>query len=119
MRLLPVALLLLSLPALAQGDTRVAYLTKQLEKGKDPRSRSQAALGLGATDEPEAVRPLCTALGDVSELVRASAAKGLATLRELSGLECLKKHQEPDAATKVAVREAIQALESFKSRAPR
>jgi hypothetical protein len=119
MRLLPLALLLLAMPALAQVDARVAFLTKQLEKGKDPRARSQAALVLGATEEPEAVRPLCTGLEDVSELVRASAAKGLATLRESSGLDCLKKHKEVDAATLVAMREAIKALEDFKARPPR
>jgi hypothetical protein len=119
MRLLPVALLLLAMPALGQGDARVAFLTRQLEKGKDPRARSQAALVLGATEEPDAVRPLCTGLEDVSELVRASSAKGLATLRESSGLDCLKKHQELDAATLVAMREAIHALEEFKARPPR
>jgi HEAT repeat protein len=119
MRLLPVALLLLALPALAQVDARVAFLTKQLEKGKDPRSRSQAALVLGATEEPEAVHPLCSGLEDASELVRAAAAKGLATLKESSGLDCLKKHKEADAATLVAIREAIKALEDFKARPPR
>ena len=79
-----VALLLLATPALAQVDARVAFLTKQLEKGKDPRARSQAALVLGATEEPEAVHPLCTGLEDPSEVVRAAAAKGLATLKESS-----------------------------------
>jgi hypothetical protein len=74
---------------------------------------------LGATEEPDAVRPLCTGLEDVSELVRASSAKGLATLRESTGLDCLKKHKEADAATMVAMREAIKALEEFKARPPR
>jgi hypothetical protein len=119
MRLLPVALLFLAVPALAQVDARVAFLTKQLEKGKDPRGRSQAALVLGATEEPEAVKPLCTGLQDTSELVRAAAAKGLATLKESAGLDCLKQHKETDAATLVAVREAIKALEEFKARRPR
>lgn len=119
MRLLSVALLLCALPALAQVDARVAFLTRQLEKGKDPRARSQAALVLGATEEPEAVRPLCTGLEDESELVRSSAAKGLATLKEASGLDCLKKHQEKDAATLVSIRDAIKALEDFKNRKPR
>jgi HEAT repeats len=114
-----VALLLLATPALAQVDARVAFLTKQLEKGKDPRARSQAALVLGATDEPEAVLPLCTGLADPSEVVRASVAKGLATLKESSGLDCLKKHKEQDAATLVSIREAIKALEEFKARPPR
>jgi HEAT repeat protein len=114
-----VALLLLATPALAQVDARVAFLTKQLEKGKDPRARSQAALVLGATEEPEAVHPLCTGLEDPSEVVRAAAAKGLATLKESSGLDCLKKHKEQDAATLAAVQEAIKALEEFKARPPR
>jgi hypothetical protein len=113
-----VALLLLATPALAQVDARVAFLTKQLEKGKDPRARSQAALVLGATEEPEAVHPLCTGLEDPSAVVRAAAAKGLATLKESSGLDCLKKHKEQDAATLVAIREAIKALEEFKARPP-
>jgi hypothetical protein len=119
MRLLLAVLLLLAFPALAQVDARVAFLTKQLEKGKDPRARAQAALVLGATEEPEAVRPLCTGLQDTSEIVRASVAKGLATLKEVSAIECLKAHKEADAATLVAIREAIQALEAFKSRPPR
>ncbi|HEX8699476.1 MAG TPA: HEAT repeat domain-containing protein [Myxococcaceae bacterium] len=119
MRLLFVLLLCVSLPAVAQGDPRVAFLTKQLEKGKDPRARSNAALVLGATEEPEAVTPLCTALADTSEVVRAAAAKGLAKLMELPGLECLKKHKETDATTQKAITEAIQELEAFKSRAPR
>lgn len=114
-----VLLVLLAGPALAQADARVAFLTRQLEKGKDPRARSQAALVLGATDEPEAVTPLCGALKDTSEVVRAAAAKGLATLKELSALDCLKAHKEEDAATLAAVREAIQSLEELKSRPPR
>ena len=119
MRLLLVLLLSVSLPAVAQGDPRVAFLTRQLEKGKDPRVRSNAALVLGATEEPEAVTPLCTALGDTSEVVRAAAAKGLVQLMELSALDCLKAHKETDAATQKAISEAIQEMEAFKSRAPR
>ncbi|WP_225411001.1 HEAT repeat domain-containing protein [Stigmatella hybrida] len=119
MRFLFIALLLWSLPALAQVDSRVAFLSRQLEKGKDPRVRSQAALVLGATEEPEAVGPLCAGLKDASEVVRAAAAKGLATLKEDAGLECLKAHQEEDAATLGAIRDAIKTLEDFQSRAPR
>lgn len=119
MRLLLLALLLLAMPALAQVDARVAFLTKQLEKGKDPRARSQAALGLGVTDEPDAVQPLCAGLEDTSELVRTAAAKGLATLQEVSALDCLKKHKETDAATLVSIRDTIKTLESLKSRPPR
>lgn len=79
MRLLPSVLLLLLLApcaALAQGDTRIAFLGRQLQQGKDPRTRSQAALVLGATEDPEAVALLCGALKDASELVRSAAAKG-------------------------------------------
>ncbi|MDY7228438.1 HEAT repeat domain-containing protein [Hyalangium rubrum] len=119
MRLLCIVLFLVSFPALAQVDARVAFLTRQLEKGKDPRARSQAALVLGATDEPDAMGPLCTALKDESEVVRSAAAKGLATLKEVAALDCLKAHKEEDAATLVAVREAIQGLEALKSRPPR
>ncbi|NVJ28074.1 MULTISPECIES: HEAT repeat domain-containing protein [Myxococcus] len=106
--------------ALAQGDTRLAFLGRQLTQGKDPRSRSQAALVLGATEDPEAVTPLCGALKDPSELVRAAVAKSLAKLQESSALPCLEAHKtEADAAVQAAVREAVSALKEYQARPPR
>lgn len=123
MRLLPTALVLLLLApcaALAQGDTRLAFLGRQLQQGKDPRTRSQAALVLGATEDPEAVPLLCGALKDASELVRAAVAKSLAKLLEPSALACLQAHKgEADAAAKAAVDDAVAALKEYQSRPPR
>ncbi|QSQ13504.1 HEAT repeat domain-containing protein [Myxococcus landrumensis] len=125
MRLPPHLLLLLLLlftpcVSLAQGDTRIAFLGRQLQQGKDPRSRSQAALVLGATEDPEAVAPLCGGLKDPSELVRAAVAKALAKLQESSALPCLEAHKtEPDAAVKTAVQEAVSALKAYQARPPR
>lgn len=123
MRLLPTVLVLLLLApcaALAQGDTRLAFLGRQLQQGKDPRTRSQAALVLGATEDPEAVPLLCGSLKDASELVRAAAAKSLAKLLEPSALGCLQAHKgEADAAAKAAVEGAVTALKEYQARPPR
>lgn len=121
MRRLFFALFLLVFPglALAQADARVAALGQQLASGKDPHARSKAAEGLGASDSPEAVKPLCAGLDDASESVRGAAARALEKLREVSALDCLQAHQaEVDAATKTAIRESIRALADFKARAP-
>jgi len=105
--------------ALAQVDARVAALGRQLATGKDPGIRSRAAQGLGASDDPEAVRPLCGGLEDASEVVRAASAKGLGALQEVSGLDCLKAHsREADAVTAASIRESIRTIEEFKARAP-
>ncbi|MCP3142689.1 HEAT repeat domain-containing protein [Pyxidicoccus xibeiensis] len=122
MRLLPSALVLMLLApcaALAQGDSRIAFLGRQLQQGKDPRTRSQAALVLGATEDPEAVPLLCGGLKDASELVRVAAAKGLQKLLEPSALGCLQGHKgEADAAVQAAVGEAVGALKAYQSRTP-
>jgi hypothetical protein len=105
--------------ALAQVDARVASLSRQLTSGKDPGVRSRAAQGLGASDDPEAVRPLCGGLADESEVVRAAAAKGLGALLEPSALDCLKAHaRKADAVTAASIRESIRSIEEFKARAP-
>jgi hypothetical protein len=117
-----LALVLLSLPgfALAQVDPRIASLSKQLGSGQEPKARSQAALGLGSSDDPEALKPLCAALKDSSEQVRAASAQALGKLKELAGLECLKaRKSETDAATKAAIQASIEALQAFKDRTPR
>ncbi|RKH51461.1 HEAT repeat domain-containing protein [Corallococcus sp. AB049A] len=121
---LPTALLLffflLPVTALAQGDTRITFLGRQLEKGRDPRARSQAALVLGATEDPEAVTPLCGGLKDPSELVRAAVAKGLGALLEPKGLDCLQAVQgEADATVQAAVAESIKAIKAYQARRPR
>ena len=105
--------------AFAQVDARVAALGRQLATGKDPNVRSRAAQGLGASDDPEAVRPLCGGLEDASEVVRAASAKGLGTLQEPSALDCLKAHsREADAVAAASIRESIRSIEELKARTP-
>jgi hypothetical protein len=120
-RFASLALFFFVLPgvALAQVDARVASLRRQLATGKDPSVRSRAAQGLGASDDPEAVRPLCGGLDDASEVVRAASAKGLGTLQEVSALDCLKAHaREADAVAAASIRESIRTLEELKARTP-
>lgn len=117
--LLAFALALGPAGALAQPDARITYLSRQLEKGKDPRVRVQSALVLGATDDPAAVAPLCKGLADPSELVRAAAARALGGLGELAALDCLGgRGQDPDAGVAKAVADARRALEAQRDRAP-
>ena len=117
--LLVLALLAPSV-ALAQADGRIAYLSRQLERGKDPRVRVQAALVLGATEDPAALTPLCNALGDGSELVRAAAARSLGTLGEVSGLDCLEKRaRDADAEAQQAREETVRQLKALRDRPPR
>lgn len=122
----PLALLVIlstvafSSTAHGQADARVAYLTRQLEKGKDPRVRAQSALVLGATEDPEAREPLCRALKDASELVRAAAAKSLSRLSEVQALGCLKPHaKDAHPEARAAIVEAVRSLEAIKNRPPR
>jgi HEAT repeat protein len=117
-----IALLLLFPPGvvLAQVDSRTAALSKQLGVGQEPRLRAQAAQGLGSSDDPEAVKPLCNGLKDPSEQVRAAAAQALGKLKEVTGLECLKSRKgETDAAAKAAIQASTQALQDLRDQTPR
>ncbi|XXF76648.1 HEAT repeat domain-containing protein [Myxococcaceae bacterium GXIMD 01537] len=106
--------------ALAQVDTEVARLGRRLASGKDPRIRAEAARGLGASEDAEAVPPLCAGLEDPSETVRAEAARGLGALQEVAALDCLRaRRRERDAGVAAAIRESVRAIEAFKARAPR
>jgi bacterioferritin-associated ferredoxin len=117
-----LVLLLISLPGavLAQVDSRTASLSKQLGQGPEPRARSQAALGLGSSDDPEAVKPLCGGLKDPDQQVRAAAAQALGKLKEVAGLECLKARKgETDAAAQAAIKASMQTLQELKNQTPR
>ena len=116
------ALLLLTSPglALAQVDAQTLALSRQLGAGDTPGKRSQAALSLGASDDPEALKPLCEGLKDTSEQVRAAAAQALGKLKETAGLECLQaRKSETDAAARAAIQSSMKALQELKARSPK
>ena len=115
-----VLLCVVSSSARAQLDARTASLSRQLGEGQAPEARSRAAAGLGASDDPDAVRPLCEGLKDTSEQVRLASAQALGVLKEVAGLDCLKARKgESDAAARAAIQTSMQALQALKARAPR
>src|SRR5512132_3826983 len=90
--------------AAAQGNARIEFLTKQLNSAKDPRARVQVALGLGATKDPAAVAPLCTAIKDSDPVVRSAVARALGDLRNAKAVPCLDgAKNDSDADVKAAV----------------
>jgi HEAT repeat protein len=114
-----LGVLVLSGPAVAQTDPRIAFLARQLGTAADPRARAQAALTLGTTESPDALGPLCTALGDPVPLVRASVARALPELHDVAALDCLVAHGDdpaPDPAGEV--RRALALLRKVTERTP-
>lgn len=107
-------------PAHAQKlNGRLAFLAKQLEKASDPRVRAQNALLLGASKNPDVIRPLCVAFKDDSELVRTSVAKALGQLGEPAAIDCLKARKDDDAAAvRAEIERALKALEAAASHQP-
>jgi hypothetical protein len=99
------------------ADARIDFLARQLSQASDPRARAQAALTLGATNDRDAIPPLCKGLDDSADLVRLSSAKALGQLANLASLDCLKKHAG-DANTDVrdSVQRALAALDSQQTR---
>lgn len=102
---------LASAPAQAAG--RVQFLSDRLRypppdgQPDDFRVRTNAALALGATNEDDAVTPLCSALADPSDLVRQAAAVALKRLARPSSVECLRKRIAVE--TVPAAKEKMQA----------
>jgi hypothetical protein len=101
------------------ADPRITYLTRQLETGKDPRVKAQAALMLGNTNDPSVLQALCGGMKDGSELVRGAAAKALEQLGDLSAIDCLKvARNDPHPSAKAAISSALAFLEGIKNRKP-
>ncbi|MET0402483.1 MAG: HEAT repeat domain-containing protein [Cystobacter sp.] len=118
--LLSMLLCMASSTALAQVDARTASLSRQLGQGADAEARSRAASGLGSSDDPEALQPLCEGLKDTSEQVREASAQALGVLKEVAGLECLKARKgEPDSAARSAIQASLKTLQSLKEQPPK
>jgi hypothetical protein len=117
MRFRVVVLATLAAHSAWAADARIEFLAKQLSQASDPRARAQAALALGATNDRDAIPPLCKGLDDSAEIVRLSGAKALGQLANLSSLDCLKRHAS-DSSTDVrdAVQRALAALDSQQTR---
>ncbi len=114
-----LALAVLS-PGAALADGRVAFLAERLKYPPAPghvddfRVRTNAALALGATNDDDAVQPLCGGLWDPSEVVRQAAAVALRRLARASATDCLRKRRavESNSAVKLQIHRAIEACEA-------
>lgn len=105
--------LLLTGPAHADA-ARVRFLAEKL-RSDDFRVRTNAALALGASNEDEAVEPLCGALSDGSEVVRQASAVALKRLARPSSGGCLKARAEVETndGVKIQITRALEALGSI------
>jgi hypothetical protein len=117
MRFRVVVLATLAAHSAWAADARIEFFAKQLSSASDPRARAQAALALGASNDRDAITPLCKGLDDSTEIVRLSVAKALGQLANLASLDCLKRHAS-DSSTDVrdAVQRALAALDSQQTR---
>jgi hypothetical protein len=110
--ILSVLAVVAHLPGAAHAAQTVAYLIEQLRTSEDYRVRTQAALGLGASGDDAAVKPLCDALGDGNASVKVAAAAALGKLGKPAGLPCLKEAQGKETApsVKAQIDKSIAAL---------
>jgi hypothetical protein len=114
-----LATLLLTVGA-ARADGRVTFLSERLKyppasgKPDDFRVRTNAALALGATDDDDAVSPLCTGLDDPSEVVRQAVAVALKRLGRASAHDCLERRAavETNTSVKAQVKRTLDALDA-------
>jgi hypothetical protein len=86
----------------------------------DFRVRTNAALALGATQEDEAVPPLCSGLDDPSEIVRQAVAVALKRLARPQSADCLRKRVavESNPAVKLQIQRALEAIDAGPAPAP-
>jgi hypothetical protein len=105
--------LVAALSGSARAEGRTDFLIQRL-LSDDFRVRTNAALALGASNDDAAVQPLCTALGDVSEVVRQASAVALKRLLRPSSLDCLKRRLpvESNDSVKLQLSRAVEAIEA-------
>src|SRR5580658_7815454 len=110
-------LLFVSVVSLAHAGGRVEFLAERLRfppgagQADDFRVRTNAALALGATDDDDAVAPLCGGLSDPTEVVRQAVAVALKRLGRPSELDCLRRRVgiETSTSVKAEIQRAIDA----------
>jgi HEAT repeats len=114
-----VLLALLLFASAARADGRVSFLAARLKyppapgQADDFRVRTNAALALGATDDDDAVPPLCGGLDDPSEAVRQAVAVALKRLSRASSRDCLERRAgvETNASVNAQIKRAISAVD--------
>lgn len=109
--LLFVATTVTTLSAHAQSS-KTKFLSDSVRKDPDHRVRIDAALKLGTSDDPDAVKPLCACLSDASEveLVRVACAAALGKLNKPGCSDCLSKNaNDSSAKVKAQVASALKA----------
>ena len=100
-------------PDLSAAEGRIPFLIEQLKHATDFRLRTQAALALGASDDPVAVAPLCGGLDDASDSVRSASAAALGRLKNKGGIGCLRGHRgDSSASVRSVIERSIQLLEA-------
>ncbi len=113
-RLVIVAVVLLASTIAGAVDSRITFLADRLRKSDDFKVRANAALALGATNDDDAVPPLCDGLGDSNDIVRKHSAIALERLKRASSLDCLTRRAgtESDSAVKLAIQRAVDAIKA-------
>jgi hypothetical protein len=114
------ALLLGLVARSARAEGRNEFLATRLRFPPPPgqvddfRVRTNAALALGATNDEEAVAPLCAGLADPSEVVRQAVAVALKRLRRASESDCLRARMsiETSGTVKVEIQRALDAIDA-------
>lgn len=114
------SLFALTAASVGLADGRLEFLAERLKfppaagQPDDFRVRTNAALALGATDDDDAIAPLCAALSDPSEVVRHAAAVAMRRLARASSLACLRKRVavEMSASVKSQLERTIGAIEA-------
>ncbi len=115
-----VLLALMLLASTAAADGRVSFLAARMKyspgagQPDDFRVRTNAALALGATDDDDAIPPLCSGLDDPSEIVRQAVAVALKRLARESSRDCLQRRAgaETNASVKAQIKRALDALDA-------
>jgi hypothetical protein len=119
-RLFVVSFLTLAMPSSVRADGRLQFLAERLRfppSGGQPddfRVRTNAALALGATNDDDAVTPLCAGLSDPNEVVRQAVAVAMRRLARPSSLTCLRKRLpvETSGSVRGQLERAIDAIEA-------
>jgi hypothetical protein len=111
-RTLAALFLLLAAPAVAQpGGTD--EVVSQLKESKDFRVRVQAALQLGKSMDPAALKPLVESLEDENASVRAAAVAALESLGDRRAIGPLKEHRlDRSAPVRNQIKTSLAALEA-------